>query len=95
MRMKQRGEGRLELFLLGSSWYGAVPDPQFSPATKLSPVGNEFFGPNLEGGSSTDRAFFTEAPTDATLAKISRALDDLRHLGETDMRLNHPHQIQP
>jgi hypothetical protein len=33
--------------------------------------------------------FFREAPTDSGLAKLSRALDDLRRLGETDLRLNH------
>jgi len=39
--------------------------------------------------------FFKEAPTDATLAKVSLALDDLRRLGETDLRLNHPEHLNP
>jgi hypothetical protein len=90
MRIKQQGAGQVELLLLAGSWYGARPDPQLSPAATLLAVGNEFYGARLEGEPATDQSFFTDVPTDATLAKISRALDDLRRLGELDLRLNHP-----
>lgn len=33
--------------------------------------------------------FYAEAPSKTVLAPISRALDDLRRLGEADLRLNH------
>lgn len=95
MRIKQQGAGPVELLLLASSWYGATPDPQLSPAAKLLAVGNEFYGMWPDGGPVTDRTFFTEIPTDATLAKVSLALDDLRRLGETDLRLNHPEHLNP
>jgi hypothetical protein len=90
MRIKQQGSGPVELLLLGCSWYGARPEPQLSPAAKLLTVGNEFYGTWPEGETAGDLAFFTETPMDATLAKLSRALDDLRRLGEVDMRFNHP-----
>jgi hypothetical protein len=80
----------VQLFLLGSSWYGAKPDPQLSSSAKLFAVGNEFYGSSPDAEPVTERLFFTDLPTDATLAKINRALDDLRRLGETDMLLNHP-----
>ncbi len=89
MRMKQQGTARVELFVLASSWYGAVPDPQFTPATQLTIIGNEFYGTGPDGEPFTDQAQFNEVPTEVTLAKLSPALDDLRRLGETDLRCNH------
>jgi len=87
MRMKQQGGGEVQLFLLGCSWYGARPDPQLSASAKLFAVGNEFYGPTPDAESAMERSFFTDVPMEATLAQISRALDDLRRLGETDLRL--------
>jgi hypothetical protein len=95
MRMKQQGAQRVDLLVWASSWYGAKPDLQLSSAAHLSAVGNEFYGTAPEGDPDTERVFFKEAPTDATLVQLSRALDDLRHLGETDLRLNHPAQLKP
>jgi hypothetical protein len=90
MRMKQQGAAEVEVLVWASSFYGAKPDPQFSSTAKLSAVGNDFYGtaPGVEPG--TERLFFKDAPTDAALAKLSRMLDDLRRLGEVDLRLNHP-----
>jgi hypothetical protein len=53
-------------------------------------VGNEFYGAGPEGEPATERMFSQKTPTDSSLAKLSRALDDLRRLGEIDLRLNHP-----
>ena len=90
MRMKQQGANPVELLILAGSWYGAKPDPQLASTAKLWPVGNEFYGKPSDAESALDRAFFTEMPTEDTLAKLTRALDDLRRLGELDLRLNHP-----
>jgi hypothetical protein len=95
MRMKQQGPERVDLLVWASSWYGAKPDPQLSPAARLSAVGNEFYGTAPEGDSVPERVFFKETPTDAALAQLSHALDDLRRLGETDLRLNHPEHLNP
>lgn len=95
MRMKQQSAAPVDLLVWASSWYGAKPDPQLSPAARLLAVGNEFYGTAPEADPVTERMFFKETPTDATLAPLSRTLDDLRRLGETDLRLNHPEQLNP
>jgi hypothetical protein len=92
MRMRQQGGGPLELFLIGCSWYGARPDVTLGPGGKLVVVGNESYGTGKDGEPFTDAAPFKQSPTEADLARIGRALDDLRRLGEQDLRLNHPEQ---
>ena len=94
MRMKQQGAMPVDLLVWASSWYGARPDSQLGPAVRLLAVGNEFYGTASEGDPATERVFFAEAPTEAALARLSHALDDLRRLGETDLRLNHPEQLR-
>lgn len=39
---------------------------------------------------ATERLFFKEPSSEVTLSKLIPALDDLRRLGEADLRLNHP-----
>lgn len=90
MRMKQQGSNPVELLLLASSWYGARPDAQLGPSAKIAYIGNEYYGTGADGEPSTDRSAFLELPSEATLAKLRAALDDLRRLGEADLRLNHP-----
>ena len=94
MRIKQQGPGPVNLLVWGSSWYGAKPDPQLSPAARLSAAGNEFYGSAPDGDPVTERTFFEESPTNAALTQLSRALDDLRRLGETDVKLNHPEALK-
>ena len=89
MRMKQQGAAPVDLLVWASSWYGARPDPQLSPAARLLAIGNEFYGTAPDVEPAAERVFFGEAPTDAALAQLSRTLDDLRRLGEADLRLNH------
>ncbi len=93
MRMKQQGAADVKVFVVGSSWYGAKPDVQFGPSAKLFPVGNDFYGSAPASEGAADPSFFTMTPAPGTLAQLSRALDDLRHLGELDLRLNHPSAI--
>jgi hypothetical protein len=95
MRLRQQGEAAVDLLVWGSSWYGARPDPQFGPAIRLSAAGNEFYGTAPEVDLATERAFFGDAPAEAALTKLGRALDDLRRLGETDLSLNHPEHSKP
>lgn len=89
MRMKQQGEAPVDLLVWGSSWYGAKPEAQLGSAARLVAVGNEFYGTAPAADPATERKFFAEAPTDAVLTLLSRALDDLRRLGEADLRFNH------
>ena len=90
MRMKQQGAAPVNLLVWASSWYGARPDPQLSPAARLLAVGNEFYGTASNADPVTEQVFFREAATAGALAQLSRVLDDLRRLGETDLRLNYP-----
>jgi pectate lyase-like protein len=90
MRMKQQGAEPVELFLWASSWYGTRPDPQLSPTVQLAAAGNEFYGTAPDGDPLVERGFFWEVPTNTTMAELGRPLDDLRRLGEADLRLNHP-----
>ena len=69
MHMKQQGAAPVDLILWASSWYGARPDPQLSPATTLSAVGNEFYGTAPAGDPATERLLFEAAPTEATLGR--------------------------
>lgn len=90
MRMKQQGEAPVDVILWSSSWYGAKPDPHLGPAANLSAIGNEFYGAAPEIERVTERMFFEETPSAAALGQLGYALDDLRRLGEADLRLNHP-----
>lgn len=90
MRIQQQGAAPVDLLMWASGWYGARPAPQLSASGRLLAVGNEFYGSSPELELPSDRVFFEEVPTDKTLAAISRTLDDLRRLGEIDLRLNHP-----
>ncbi|HVV73343.1 MAG TPA: hypothetical protein VHI52_17860, partial [Verrucomicrobiae bacterium] len=88
MRIKQQGSAPLDLIMWGSSWYGTRPALQLGSAATLQAVGNEFYaGADAEPASAG--TFFLEQPTASSLKKLSAALDDLRHLGEADLRLNH------
>jgi hypothetical protein len=83
-RIRQEGAGAVELFLVGCAWYDSKPEVQIGPAARLFIVGNEGFGmQNVQYGAE-------DAMTGETLPSLSHALDDLRRLGELDLRVNHP-----
>lgn len=90
MRMKQEGLAPVDLVVWASSWYGAKPDPQFGPALRFFAVGNDFYGEAPVTDPLAERRFFQEPPTETACNLLSRVLDDLRRLGEVDVRLNHP-----
>ncbi len=90
MRLTQQGSAPVDLLIWASSWYGAKPDPRLDPAATLLTAGNDLHGGEADADSPTDRAFFLAAPAESALTKLSQALDDLRRLGEADLRLNHP-----
>jgi hypothetical protein len=83
-RIRQQGEAPVELFLVGCAWYDSKPEVQLGPAARLFTIGNEAFGMQTVQYAAED------AMTEQTLPSLSRALDDLRRLGEWDLRLNHP-----
>lgn len=84
MRLRQQGAEPLELFLLGCSWYGPEPDVMMTSAARLFILGNEAYGTSPPIGS-----LYGDGTPEAALSKVSHALDELRRLGEQDMKLNH------
>jgi len=85
-----RGERTLDLFLWGNCFYKTHLEAQKSPSLRLHLVGNE--GVAVEGKdtvlSHESRAVDTLPPD--RLSRLAPALDDLRRLGELDLRINHP-----
>jgi hypothetical protein len=82
-RIRQQGDSPIRLFLLGCAWYDTRPDVQMTAAARLFTIGNEALGMQTVQYDAPD------AMTTETLRALSRALDDLRRLGEADLRLNH------
>lgn len=81
-RIRQEGTQSVELFLIGCSWYDNKPDVQMGPAAKLWSIGNEAYGMQSVQYGAED----VMAPQ--TLPALTLALDDLRRLGQLDLRLN-------
>ncbi len=85
VRIVQAGERPLELFLVGNCFYGSRPEPKVGPMARVHYFGNEGI-PALEGigPKDADGDLLRKA-----LTGIAEGLDDLRRLGEADLRLNH------
>ncbi|MBN2451608.1 MAG: hypothetical protein JXR77_14565 [Lentisphaeria bacterium] len=95
VRIRQRGEASVDVVLFGTCFYRTRLDPELGPAARLVLLGNEGVG-EVDG----DRVGKPEVPaadrlTQDALALVAEALDDLRRLGEADLRLNHPLALRP
>lgn len=78
------GTRPLEIVLWANSFYNTKLAPKLDPAATLALVGCNAISTQLE-----DQKLDEQGLAD-TLAHLSLALDDLRRLGEADLRLNHP-----
>jgi hypothetical protein len=83
-RIRQQGGVPVELFLVGCSWYDSKLEVEMGPAARLFTVGNDTFG------MQSVRYDAADALPERGLRALLPALDDLRRLGELDLRLNHP-----
>jgi len=83
-RIRQQGEAPVELFLVGCSWYDSKPEIELGPAARLFSIGSDTFG------MQSVRYEAADALPERGLRALVPALDDLRRLGELDLRLNHP-----
>jgi hypothetical protein len=82
-RIRQEGASPVELFLVGCVWYDSKPDVLMGPAARLTILGNEaLLMQTVQYGAE-------DAMSAQSLPALTRALDDLRRLGELDLRLNH------
>lgn len=83
--IRQQGSSPVDLLLAGICFYGVALDIQGTPALTAALVGNTAVGRELERLNLTQ-----DSLPAGTLARLSLALDDLRRLGEADLRVNHP-----
>lgn len=89
VRLRQVGESPFDLYLLANCFYRTRPAPEMTASAHLWLLGNEAVG--VIDGETVGAAPFRADDTlpAARYAEVSRALDDLRRLGEADLRLNH------
>ncbi len=82
---RQTGDARLDLYIFGNLFYGSKLEVDQRDSLRLHLIGNSLL---------PDDRFVHYDPVDdydeAALAALARAFDDLRRLGELDLRLNHP-----
>ena len=88
--IRHEGSSPFDLFVLGNCFYRTRLDVRKGTSARVYLVGNESVGV-IEEDTAEPAAWEAEDVTeDDTLAQLTRALDDLRRLGEVDLRLNHP-----
>lgn len=83
MKLAQTGQRPLEIVFWANSFYSTKLDAKTETA-KIALIGCAAISAKLEGEQ------LDEQSTADTLRHLAVALDDLRLLGETDLRLNHP-----
>ena len=83
MKLTQTGQRPLDILFWANSFYNTKLAVQKEDSAHIAMVGCTGTSSNLEGVQVEE----TLSPD--TLSKLSIALDDLRELGELDMRLNH------
>ncbi|MCX5659943.1 MAG: hypothetical protein NTW19_09510 [Planctomycetota bacterium] len=84
MRLIHAGTRPLAFSLWGCSFYDDTLDVKKTDAATVHLINSRTVGSNLGGVATPENA-----PPQA-IEKLAVALDDLRLLGEIDLRLNHP-----
>jgi hypothetical protein len=92
-----KGDRPLDIVLAGNFFYKSKPDIKLGPKTKLAYVGNQgiitVVEKDKDGKDSSKNVPMKEVEDSKgadPMPQLIRAFDDLRRLGELDMRLNHP-----
>jgi len=89
VRIRHSGTAPVDLYLLANCFYRTRPAVESSGGLRLWLLGNEAVGA-IEGDAVAEGAFdAADTLPREQWAVISAALDDLRRLGEADLRLNH------
>lgn len=86
MPVRQSGAQPVELFFAANAFYNTRLVPELGPAGRIYRVANDVFGDQAEA----IRAAAADTDAATALERLTEALDDLRRLGEVDLRLNHP-----
>jgi hypothetical protein len=84
MKLQHQGDRPLDFFILAPSFYNSHLDVTQGPGLHLYLVGAQQVGSNPTNWKPADPENLAEA-----LPKLSVALDDLRRLGEMDLKLLH------
>jgi hypothetical protein len=84
MQLNQQGTRPVTIILAGCSFYGTRLAQNLTGAAHLATMADFSINSKLEG-TPVDNHYTPE-----TLQALAVALDDLRKLGELDVRLNHP-----
>jgi hypothetical protein len=82
-RFLSRGTQPLRLILAGHFWYGTRPRFELGPSVKLTLLGN--WGGSPSDGSTAEIA--DQGIDHMAMAAMAAAFDDLRQLGELDLKL--------
>lgn len=83
--LRWQGTSPLDVIIFASTFYGTEPDFDQGEGLRLALIGNRAIDIKLDqSDASADMA------PDGTLGRLADALDDLRRLGEVDLRLTHP-----
>jgi hypothetical protein len=89
VRLRHSGTAPFDLYLLANCFYSTRPAIQADPSAHVWRLGNEAVG-TIAGDAIAAGAFdATDTLPPAQWSVLSAALDDLRRLGEADLRLNH------
>jgi hypothetical protein len=83
--LQHQGDRPLDFYMLSPSFYNASLDVQQGTGLHLYMIGGQLVGSGATGWKPQDPANVADL-----LPKLTPALDDLRRLGETDLRLLHP-----
>lgn len=90
VRVVHEGRRPLDLFLLASCFYRTRLEPTVDDSAHVLLLGNEAVGFVDKEKKVSPAAYKAEDNVSAEQpARVSRALDDLRRVGEADLRLNH------
>lgn len=90
-KFAQQGPSPFTLLLWGSCFYQSRPDLKLADNAKLAALGNCTVGDNGEGehAAGKDARGVIDTPLPEALPLVTRALDDLRRLGQVDLELAH------
>ena len=89
VRILHSGTAPFDLYILATCFYSTRPAVQADASAHVWLIGNEAVG-TIEGDAIAPGTFdAADTLPQAQWGALSAALDDLRRLGETDLRLNH------
>ncbi len=91
-----KGDRPLDIVLAGNFFFESKPDIKLGPKTKLTYLGNQGITKFAEEGKTVGfpkdvwMKEVEDTPGANAMPQLIRSFDDLRRLGELDLRLNHP-----